>query len=297
MTESSSLGFDPGGLSDVMGDDGTTAAFTEDQIKHLEKFKGDKGQVTMARSYLDLQAKNSTSDDDLTKWKDLKDNFKTHEAKITDYEARLKDSISSLKDDATDEDRVAHKLSMKKFLGTPEKVEGYDVLKNPDIPVDEESMTGLKALAFENNWSVEATQSVLDMHNALLAKGQEAFDDKQDETKRVSETILIKECGGKEAYVEKCEHVMRMLREKVNPEWRNTTEEMDETWQGFKENAYTSGIANDHVLMSILMEAVDKGVGRKEGQTHLEYKGSTPIDGQLTPEQEWEKHNPGVPMP
>ncbi len=297
MTETS-LGFDPGSLSSAMGDDGTTALFTEDQIKDLGKFKGDKGQITMARSYLDLQAKNSTSDEDVTKWKELRDNFKDNEARITDYESKLENSISTLKEDATDEDRTAHKLTMKKFLGTPEKIEGYDVLKNPEnLTIDEESMKGFKEVAFENNWSVEAAQGVLDMHNALVIKAKEAFDDKQDEAKRISKKILTKEFGGNEAYIEKCEHVKRMLRERVNPDWRNTTEEMDEDWQEFQQEVYNAGIGNNHILMSALSEAVDKGVGRKEGQTHIEMHGSVPVEGQLTPKQEWEKENPGVAYP
>ena len=289
MTEiaEANLSFDPGVLAGVQNDDGTPF-FNEDQVAKLpglDKFKGDRGQAKLAKSLLELQGMKGRSDMTTAELKADKDK---HEKEVGE---KYKGYLSPLKEGATEQEKAEWNKSLKAFLKAPETVDGYK-LKLPE-DFDEESVTALKELAVASHWTEAATQSAIDIHQALLAKSMEEFHAAQAETQKVTDKILTKLWGGQKNKVEKVEQIRRMLREYVNPDWRSTDIEMDQQWIDFDKKVYTSGVGNNDVIMAILGDAIDKGVGRKEGTTHVEMHGSVPVVTGKT----WGELNPGVPEP
>ena len=288
------LDFDPGVFADLKNDD-DTPFFSEEQagkLDALDKFKGERGLARLAKSYMELESFKGT-----TANKSLADIKKEQEAFEKDIATKYEGHLAPLKEDATDEEKAAYHAKAKKFFGAPDKIEGYDAIEVPkDIPIDEDAMTAFKQWGFNNNKTIGEMQDILNIQLGMIQRQKEAFDASQDEAQRVTEKILTKEFGGKEAYVEKCENIKRLLRARVNPDWRKVDEEMDEPWQKFKQDVYVGGIANNDVLMSILGEALDKGVGKVEGKTHVEMHGSTPVEKKHL-DKTWEELNPGVPAP
>lgn len=287
------LSFDPGTLTELKNED-QTPFFSEDQVgrlKGFDKFKGERGQAQLVKSHMELESMRGLADKTLSELKREKETFESETA--TKFEKHL----APLKENATDEEKTDHQLSLKKFFGAPEKVEDYNVIKMPEgVAIDEEAMTDLKEWAFKSHKSVADTEELLGIQLAMVKRQQEVFDDSQNEDARTTEKILTKLWKGKEAYVEKTEHILRTLRQFVNPDWRKTEEAMDEPWQKFKKDVYFSGIANNDSLMAMLGEAIDKGVGRAEGKTHIEMHGSVPVVTK-SKDKTWEDYNPGVPEP
>ena len=287
------LSFDPSTLTDVQNEDGTPF-FSEDQIAklpNLDKFKGERGQALLTKSFMELETFKGANDKTMSEIKADQEKF---EAGVAE---KFQGHLAPLKKDATDEEKVVYQAKVKTFFQAPEKLEDYDALKVPEgVPMDEEGMKAFKKWGFANNKSVEACQQLLDIQTGMIQRQQEAHDDKQADAAKTTEKLLTKLFGGKEAYVEKCEHIMRMLRQYVNPDWRKFEESMDEPWQEFKTDVYTSGVANNPVIMEVLGAAIDKGVGRAEGKTHVEIVGSTPVEKKHL-DKSWEEQNPGVPKP
>jgi len=289
------LSFDPGTLTDLKNDD-STPFFSEEQIGRLagfDKFKGERGQAHIVKSLMELESLKGLSDKTLSQ---LKTDKETYESEVGE---KYKGHLSPPKEDATDEEKAEWSKSVKAFLKAPEDLDGYNKLKLPES-IDEESVAALKELAYANHWTEASTQKAIDIHQSLLEKSVESFHADQEEAQKTTDKILTKLWGGQKNKVEKVEQIRRMLREYVNPDWRSTDIEMDELWKDFDKKVYASGVGNNDVIMAILSEAVDKGVGRKEGNTVVEMHGSVPVvkgGRNETPQQEWDRLNPGVEMP
>ncbi len=157
------LEFDPAALP-VEGDN----AFTPDQVKGMDKFKGEDGIVKLAKGYQELEA------------------FRGRSVVVPD-------------DEASADDRAAFDKKVRAYQKVPDKAEGYEI-ELGDLPEglvrNDDLLAGAKTIAAEEGITPKALQRLAELVDTDLL-GRVG---KMQEDTNAAMVDLTKELGGEAAF-------------------------------------------------------------------------------------------------